>query len=213
MILVAPDSKYLLNQNHAPSDFTRADGDTLLGDPVFARVRHFPPQIQATFPAVNGVNTIVIGEAEHTADRTSSRWVLTVLHEHFHQLTYTQPGYYAGAGTPSAWRTGIGRACGCSTIRSRAIRCALWQEGVARYTELRLAQLAATSYTPSTDFQSLPDFIPFADVAATIRAGIVRDLDSLSLARNRREVVYSVGAAEANRIALDTRRRDLRPPR
>ena len=62
---------------------------------MFFRKRMYPTAIQATFPGVNGVNTIVIGQAELTADKTSTRWVLTVLHEHFHQLVYSRPGYYA----------------------------------------------------------------------------------------------------------------------
>ena len=62
---------------------------------MFYRKRMYPTAMQATFPGVNGVNTIVIGQAELTADKTSTRWVLTVLHEHFHQLVYSQPGYYA----------------------------------------------------------------------------------------------------------------------
>ena len=62
---------------------------------MFFRKRMYPTAIQATFPGVNGVNTIVIGQAELTADKTSTRWVLTVLHEHFHQLVYSQPGYCA----------------------------------------------------------------------------------------------------------------------
>lgn len=62
---------------------------------MFFRKRMYPIAMQATFPGVNGVNTIVIGHAELTADKTSTRWVLTVLHEHFHQLVYSQPGYYA----------------------------------------------------------------------------------------------------------------------
>jgi hypothetical protein len=39
--------------------------------------------------------TIVIGSAERTG-KSSTAWVLTALHEHFHQWQYSQPGYYAG---------------------------------------------------------------------------------------------------------------------
>jgi len=39
--------------------------------------------------------TIVIGTAERTA-RSSSAWVLTLLHEHFHQWQYSHPDYYPG---------------------------------------------------------------------------------------------------------------------
>src|SRR5262249_43618895 len=49
----------------------------------------------ATFPAVGGVSTVVIGQAENTESKTSTRWVITLLHEHFHQLQSSQPRYYA----------------------------------------------------------------------------------------------------------------------
>src|SRR2546426_10031760 len=62
---------------------------------VSARKRVSPPALLATFPAVTGVTTIVIGEPTNTG-KTSTEWVLTVLHEHFHQLEYSHPGYYAG---------------------------------------------------------------------------------------------------------------------
>jgi hypothetical protein len=95
LLLVTPDYEYLVRHVNPTRDFTSMGPDTLLGGPVFYRKRVYPTAMQATFPAVNGVNTIVIGQAELTADKTSTRWVLTVLHEHFHQLVYSQPGYYA----------------------------------------------------------------------------------------------------------------------
>ena len=38
---------------------------------------------------------MVIGQAENTQSKTSTRWVLTALHEHFHQLQESRPRYYA----------------------------------------------------------------------------------------------------------------------
>jgi hypothetical protein len=73
----------------------------------------------------------------------------------------------------------------------------LWQEGVARYTEVMLAELAAKSYSPSPEFTALPDYASFSSVGIAIRTRIMSDLGTLSLAKSRREVVYSVGAAEA----------------
>ena len=75
-----------------------------------------------------------------------------------------------------------------------------------RATELEVGERAAKAYAPSGAFRALPDYSPFGDVAATIRARILTDLQSLSLARTRREVVYSVGAAEA--MLLDRTRPD-----
>lgn len=57
------------------------------------RPRLFPPTLLATFPAVDGIPTTVVGTP--AATRTpGDRWVLTLLHEHFHQLQYSRPDYY-----------------------------------------------------------------------------------------------------------------------
>ena len=97
LILVTPDYEYLIRHSHPSADFARLGTDTLVGAPVYYRKRVFATAMQATFPAVNGVNTIVIGEAELTSDKSSTRWVLTVLHEHFTHppSVYSQPNYYA----------------------------------------------------------------------------------------------------------------------
>lgn len=57
------------------------------------RPRVFPRQMQATFPAIGGVPTIVIGTPA-ASHQPVERWALTVLHEHLHQLQYTRPDYY-----------------------------------------------------------------------------------------------------------------------
>jgi hypothetical protein len=249
LLLVTPDFEFLVDHPSPTPEFTRAGSDTLVGAPVFYRKRVFSTGMQATFPAVNGVNTVVIGQAELTGDKTSTRWVLTVLHEHFHQLVYSAPGYYADVaklGLSHGDETGMWmlnypfpydsarvqekfvsmthalldalaqvdeRALGKKTaIFARAQRefresvpaeaaryfdFQLWQEGVARYTELMLGELAGKHYVPLPAFSALPDFAPYGTVAAAIRSSVMKDLGSLSLAKARRIVVYSVGAAEA----------------
>ena len=72
-----------------------------------------------------------------------------------------------------------------------------WQEGIARYTEYRVAQLAAEKYKPSESFRNLPDFTSFGQVADDVRKRIFRQLSSQRLGESRREVVYPFGAAEA----------------
>lgn len=249
LLLVTPEHEFLLRQPKPSPDFTAANGDTLLGEPVFYRRRVFNTAMQATFPAVSGVNTIVIGQAELTSDKTSTRWVLTVLHEHFHQLAYSRPGYYDGVvklGLAHGDNTGMWmltypfpydsarvqdkfRAMTAALLdalaqsdgpvfkqkvaayarATRDFRDAIpaeaekyfafqfWQEGVARYTELMLGELASRQYSVSADFAALPDFASFSSVSLAIRSRIMTDLGSLSLAKSRREVVYSVGAAQA----------------
>jgi hypothetical protein len=46
----------------------------------------------ATFPAFGSTPVIVIGRAEATG-KTSTSWVLTVCHEHLHQLQMAAPDY------------------------------------------------------------------------------------------------------------------------
>jgi hypothetical protein len=249
LLLVTSDCEFLVHHSTPSADFTKVESDTLVGGAVYFRKRVFAPAMQATFPAVNGVNTIVIGEAENTSDKTSTRWVLTVLHEHFHQLVYSAPGYYADVaklGLAHGDETGMWmlnypfpydsvRVQKKFTAMTHALLDALaqtdqpsllkkvaafnrantefrssvppeagkyfafqlWQEGVARYTEVMLADLAAKNYSPSPEFAALPDFASFASVGTAIRMRIMNDLGTLSLAKSRREVVYSVGAAES----------------
>ena len=59
----------------------------------WTRPRVFPPSLQATFPAVGGVPTIVIGPPA-ASHQPVERWALTLLHEHLHQLQYSRPDYY-----------------------------------------------------------------------------------------------------------------------
>jgi hypothetical protein len=72
-----------------------------------------------------------------------------------------------------------------------------WKEGIARYTEYRVAQMAAKNYRVSKEFRALPDYEPFAEVAKKTRERIFRQLETQKLGESKREVVYSFGAAEA----------------
>ena len=95
VLLVTDSTEFLVGHPRPSADFVRQGYDTLLKREVFTRPRQFSPALLATFPAVSGMPTIVIGAAERTG-KSSTAWVLTLLHEHFHQWQYSQPGYYAG---------------------------------------------------------------------------------------------------------------------
>jgi hypothetical protein len=95
VLLVTDSAEFLVGHPRPTADFARVGYDSLLKRQVWTRPRQFPPTLLATFPAVGGVPTIVIGSAERTG-KSSTTWVLTVLHEHFHQWQYSQPSYYAG---------------------------------------------------------------------------------------------------------------------
>ena len=97
VLLVTPEFEFLIRHPRPSSDFTGLGYDAVLKSEVYYRKRTFPPYYLATFPAVSGssISTIVVGEAENTSAKTSTPWVVTLLHEHFHQLQNSQPNYYA----------------------------------------------------------------------------------------------------------------------
>ena len=233
----------------APADFTNLGYDTLLKTDVYYRKRIFPTHFLATFPAVSGsmISTIVVGQAENTSAKTSARWVITVLHEHFHQLQDSQPNFYSDVNALNLARgdqTGMwmlnyafpyeripvqeqfatmSKLLAAATEapkRERAKRVReylearrkfqemlapddykyfsfqFWKEGIARYTEYRVAEMAAAKFRVSKEFRALKDYQSFAEVARTTRERIFQQLATQKLAEAKREVVYSFGAAE-----------------
>lgn len=95
VLLLTPEYEFLVRHPRPSSDFTSLGYDGLLKSEVYYRpiTGRYPLQFLATFPAVEGVSTVVIGQPEHTG-KSSTFWVITALHEHFHQLQYTRPDYY-----------------------------------------------------------------------------------------------------------------------
>jgi hypothetical protein len=95
ILLVTPRREFLIRHTKPSDDFTPVGEDAALKHKVWFRKRTYGPDLLATFPAVGGVPTVVIGQAENTSAKTSTRWVITLLHEHFHQFQYSRPRYYA----------------------------------------------------------------------------------------------------------------------
>ncbi len=93
LLLVTDSTEYLIGHPRPTSDFARAGYDSILRMHIWSRPRVFAPTLLATFPAVGGLPTVVVGTAERTG-KSSSEWVLTLLHEHFHQRQYSLPDYY-----------------------------------------------------------------------------------------------------------------------
>jgi hypothetical protein len=71
----------------------------------------------------------------------------------------------------------------------------LWQEGIARYTQVKAAE-AAEDYRPSAEFASLPDYLSFAEYARQARRDTLAELKTADIAKMKRTFVYSFGAAE-----------------
>lgn len=248
IMLVTNDYEYLVGHPHATNNFDTLGYDNYVHRLVLDRKRLFPTNLLATFPAINDVPTIVVGQTANTNVTSSTAWVVTVLHEHFHQYQQSQPDYFSDAtalGLSKGDNTGMwmlnypfpydsteidlayatAAAALMRSIKSpkgeeatrlhqfldalhhfRALLTAddykyfafqCWQEGVARYTELRVAQHAAQHFTPDADFRALKDYKPFAEVADSIDARVMKDLGSPSLSGSRRAAFYAFGAGEA----------------
>jgi hypothetical protein len=86
LLLVTNEGEFLTHHPDTPSDFEK------IGDNLYARPRQFAVNLLATFPAFGPQSVIVIGEPENTNAKTSTPWLITVMHEHFHQLQDGQPG-------------------------------------------------------------------------------------------------------------------------
>jgi len=96
LLLVTPKDEFLIRHRKPSGDFRLIGYDSLLKSDVYTRPRKLSPKLLATFPAAGDATpVIVVGQAENTDAKTSTPWVFVVLHEHFHQLQYSQPNYYA----------------------------------------------------------------------------------------------------------------------
>jgi hypothetical protein len=240
VLLVTPDTEFLIRHPQPSPDFTKIGYDALLKSDVFYRKRNFPATYLATFPAIQGsmISTIVVGQAENTSVKTSTPWVVTLLHEHFHQLQDSQPNFYPDVNALNLSRgdqtgmwmlnyafpyerkevqeqfvlmsklladvAGEGARAPSEKVRAylearrkfqamlapddyKYISFQFWKEGIARYTEYRVAQIAATQFRPSREFRALKDYRSFADVAKTTYREIFDRLASQKLGESKRE--------------------------
>ena len=94
ILLLTEEKDYLVGHPYPSDDFVSEGIDPVIGMEVFSRPRTeaWSLQFLATFPAVNGLPTVVVGTAEATG-RSSTSWVVTLLHEHFHQIQYGWSNY------------------------------------------------------------------------------------------------------------------------
>jgi hypothetical protein len=94
VLLVTSGHEFLIRHPSPSGDFVEIGYDKLLKSKVFRRKRQFDKSFLATFPAVGGISTVVVGQAENTWVKTSAFWTVTLLHEHFHQMQESQANYY-----------------------------------------------------------------------------------------------------------------------
>ena len=88
ILLVDDEREYLFGSNYTDSTFQ----DSCDGIP--SRPATMNKQFLATFPYINYQPTIIIGTPENT-NKSPLDWTITLLHEHFHQLQFSHPNYYA----------------------------------------------------------------------------------------------------------------------
>jgi hypothetical protein len=248
VLLVTPEYEFLIRHPKPSKDFTLVGYDSLLQSNVYFRKRKFSTKLLATFPAVGAVSTIVVGQAENTDAKTSTPWVVTLLHEHFHQLQDAQPNSYAETESlnlsrgdqTGMWMLNYAFPYDSPEIKqqfsvmSRLLADALqatkrsefstklsaylnarrqlqkmlqpddykylsfqlWKEGIARYTECRIATMAARAYKPSGEFRALKDFTSFESVRQAIMSRTLRELITLDLESYKRVAFYPLGAGE-----------------
>jgi hypothetical protein len=247
-LFITDDNEFLIRHPNPPAEFQTLGYDKLLKSEVLWRPRKFQKSFLATFPAFDRTPVIVIGKAENTTDKTSTRWVFVFLHEHFHQLQYSRPSYFDDVGalnlahgdTSGMWQINFpfpykdktvadnfrhltDLLMSASTAKNGAERKAafakyldtrkefaaslnaddykyasfqLWQEGIARYTQYKMAELAGRKLKPSKAFRSLKDFTPFDKEADRLLAVIADEMKNLDLTKWERVVFYPFGASE-----------------
>ncbi len=241
LLLVTSETEFLTHHPAPPPDFKKVAED------FYARPRHFPTNLLATFPAFGPPSVIVIGEPANTDAKTSTPWLFVVLHEHFHQLQNAQPGNFkatedlglARGDTSGMWMlnypfpygdAALGRAFAhlrdtlLAALREpdaakfaalaaeykaerkqflaqlapddrKYLSFQIWQEGIARYTQVVAAE-AAAGYRPTAEYAALPDASPFATYGQEMRAQTLEALKHVELATAQRVAVYPFGCAE-----------------
>ncbi|MEO8664841.1 MAG: hypothetical protein ABI462_05035 [Ignavibacteria bacterium] len=247
ILLVTDENEYLIYHPNPSNDFTLIGSDSITGSNVYTRPRQFSSSFLATFPAANGVSTIVVGNPANTG-LSSMSWVNTILHEHFHQLQSSRDDYYAAIGSlglagddstgmwmlnykfpyddpsvgkkyselvQSAKKTYLSintpefdnNVKEFLTARKdfklllnendyKYFSFQVWQEGIARYTELKIADLMRNEYSPAKEFAELEDYIPADSFYTFVNDKILKRADSQSLAIDQRTCFYTLGALE-----------------
>jgi hypothetical protein len=260
LLLITDKTEFLTHDPVPPKDFTKAS------EGVYARPRQFDIHLLATFPAFGPPALMVVGQPQNTEAKSSTPWLIKVMHEHFHQLQWAQPGYadgvahlgLSGGDTTGMWmlnypfpydRPEVVQSF--SQLRDLLLRVLeqtnleefkriaaeyvaqrkkvfaqlspndrkyfsfqLWQEGIARYTEIKAAEAAAAD-RPTVDFAALPDYESFAAYAARARTDTLNELKLADIGKSKRGFVYPFGAAEGlllDRLNPEWRREYFKHP-
>lgn len=246
VLLITDEYEFLIRHPRATNNFDTLGYDPAFHSLVLYRKRILQTNLLATFPAVNGYSTIVVGLPEATNVVDPTHWIVTLLHEHFHQLQQSQPDYYAATESLAISRgdqSGMwmlnypfpydaadvnGRFTSlCSKlldaltavdsgdfdvkareyVRSQSefrstlrpddykyFSLQVWQEGIARYTEIRVSQCVARYGSRIRPPIGSP--ASYRALSDSLQSAIIRQLPSLSLTSMKRSAFYVFGAAE-----------------
>ncbi len=244
ILLITPEKDFLINHPYPTDDFHLEGTDEILGMEVFSRPSGtYSPRLLATFPAVADISTIVVGQAEMTG-KSSTMWVLTLLHEHFHQYQNAWPDYYSGVDAldlSGGDQTGMWMLNypfpyeedevvealhrvrdealmalkshdDTTTLRDlagaledlqskvsekdfRYLSFQLWQEGISRYTEEVVAEMASSGYSATEAFVGLEDVISYADALDELEETRSKEMASMNPVTVKRVVFYPLGAS------------------
>lgn len=241
LLLVTSEVEYLTHHPSTPKQFEDVGGG------FYARKRQFDANLLATFPAFGPPSVIVVGEPANTDSKTSTPWLIVLMHEHFHQLQHGQPGYYdamqklglSGSDNNGMWmlnypfpyeKEEVAKAFAelrdsllaavnesddkkfkiaaqqyaqqrkvffarLSENDGKYLSFQIWQEGIARYTQIKVAE-AAARYKPTCKYSQLADYESFEDYGPKLRSKTLEELKRIDLRKDKRTVVYSFGATE-----------------
>lgn len=248
ILLVADDYEYLIGHTPLTDDFSPLGYDEILKKDVFYRNRVFDKKLLATFPAVDGIPTVVIGLPENTG-LNSVGWTITLMHEHFHQMQMTDPDYFTAVDRldlskgdqtgmwmlnfpfPYDSKEASDQLTVMNTLLAdlivdydedkfneylseraklkeifgeenyRYFSFQLWQEGLARYTEMEIMRMLNDGYTTTKAFQNLKDYQNVNEVVIYAFKELQQTLKTAKLEEYQRVLFYSIGAGEG--ILLD----------
>jgi hypothetical protein len=241
VLLVTSNGEFLTHFPSTPAGFqVSADG-------FVTRPRKLDTHFQATLPIFGPPAVILVGEPGNTASKTSTPWLIMLMHEHFHQMQDAQPGYWDAVNAlglshgdqsgmwmlnypfpytdPEIARSfaqlrdqllvalsetdgrefdkaaheyfGLRRQffAKLSPEDHKYLGFQLWQEGMARYTEIKAAE-AADDYEPTPAYRALADYESFSAYAKKARSKTIEELRQVDIAKAQRVAVYPFGAAE-----------------
>lgn len=92
LLLITDSVEYLMFHPNPSAEFKSLGHDPMLDTEIYGRPQELNPGFLATFPLFDHVPVIIVGTPENTG-KSSSEWIITLLHEHFHQYQMSDKNY------------------------------------------------------------------------------------------------------------------------